>query len=99
MLGYIEIVLIYFFLLDFLYQGKERPAKKILVPEKLCAVLANFRFPEDFQKINMWGLVFHRFSFLFFDSVQCKLAQSLTPRSISLRRVTYFANISSKTNF
>ena len=45
MLGYIEIVSIYFKKqFNFLYQGKERPAKTKLVPAKLHAVLANFGF-------------------------------------------------------
>ena len=46
-------------------------------------------FPQFFQKINLWGLVSQRYSFF---------NKSLTPHSVSLRGVTYFANIPAKTN-
>ena len=31
--------------------------KTKLMPAKLRAVLANFGFPQIFQKINMWGIL------------------------------------------
>ena len=64
MLSFIEIVPTYWKKINILYEGKERSAKTKLMPAKLSAVLANFGFLQIFQKINMWGLVSQRYSFL-----------------------------------
>ena len=40
MLGYIEVVLIYFLKINFLYQGKERPTKKNWCRQTPRSVLA-----------------------------------------------------------
>ena len=74
---------------NFLYQGKERPAKKKLVLAKLCTVLANFGLLQIFRKNDMFLIDIHFFS--------------LTPHNVSLHSVTYCitycSNISAKTNF
>ena len=57
--------------------------KTTLMPAKLCAVLATFGFSEMSCT----------------NSVQCQRGRNLTPSSVRLRRVTYFANISVKMNF
>ena len=40
MLGYVQIVTLYFLIFNILYEGKERPALTKFMPAKLCAVLA-----------------------------------------------------------
>ena len=46
MLDNVQIVTQYFKKINFLYLGKERPAKTILMPAKLRAVLVNFGFSD-----------------------------------------------------
>ena len=44
MLGYVEIVYIYFFKFNFLFQGKERPAQTKCVLTKLRALLVSAEY-------------------------------------------------------
>ena len=49
MLGYVEIVHIYFKKFNILFEGKERPAKTKLFPAKLRAVLDTFGSAVNFK--------------------------------------------------
>ena len=72
----------YFLKFNFLYQGRERPAKKKLVSAKLGV-------RQILRKNNMFFILY----------IDIRFFLSLTLRSDSLHRVTFFAIISAKTNF
>ena len=82
-LGYIEIVPIYF-VKNLIFSIK---ARRGLQRQNWCR--ANFGFPQIFRKINMWGLVSHRYSYIFKVWLRAVLAcvESLISRKSPRKRI------------
>ena len=108
MLGYIEIILIFkkkkiFFFIK-ATRGLQR---KNCCRQNSAQCWPTLDLCNFFEKSSCFSQIFIkkesftpcRVSLHGVDSVQCQPTQSPTPRSVSLRGVTYFANISAKTNF